>query len=91
MRFKKSPQIPGAGRTRAWHHHESHTPSPGAILLAWGNFTGPFYLVKWPKQIRRQCMLHRVSKVHIPYKTCNQMPNFDAMGRKENVYLLSFH
>ena len=34
MRFKKSPQLPGAGRTRAWHHHESHTPiSPGSILL----------------------------------------------------------
>ena len=25
MRFKKSPQLPGAGRTRAWHHHGSHT------------------------------------------------------------------
>ena len=35
MRFKKSPQLPGAGRTRAWHHHGSHTAtSPGAILLA---------------------------------------------------------
>ena len=35
MRFKKSPQLPGAGRTRAWHHHGSHTPtSPGAILLS---------------------------------------------------------
>ena len=34
MRFKKSPQLPGAGRTRAWHHHGSHTPtSPRAILL----------------------------------------------------------
>ena len=38
MRFKKTPQLPGAGRTRAWHYHGSHTPtSPGAILL-----------VKWP-------------------------------------------
>ena len=34
MRFKKSLQLPGAGRTMAWHHHGSHTPtSPGAILL----------------------------------------------------------
>ena len=33
MRFKKSPQLPGAGRTRAWHHHGSHMP------------TSP---VKWP-------------------------------------------
>ena len=35
MRFKKSPhlKIPGAVRTRAWHHHGSHMPtSPGAIL-----------------------------------------------------------
>ena len=32
MRFEKSPQLPGAGRTRAGHHHGSHTPtSPGAI------------------------------------------------------------
>ena len=33
MRFKKNPQYPGAGRTRAWHHHGSDTPtSPRAIL-----------------------------------------------------------
>ena len=26
------PQLPGAGRTSAWHHHGSHTPaSPRAI------------------------------------------------------------
>ena len=38
MRFKKRPQLPGAGRTRGWHHHGSHThTSPGAILN-----------VKWP-------------------------------------------
>ena len=38
MRFKVSPQLPGAERTRAWHQNGSHTPtSPGAILL-----------VKWP-------------------------------------------
>ena len=38
MRFKKRPQLPGAGRSRAGHHHGSHMPtSPGAILL-----------VKWP-------------------------------------------
>ena len=39
MRFKKkSPQLHGAGRTWAGHHHGSHTP----LLL------GPFYIVKWP-------------------------------------------
>ena len=33
-RFKKSSQLPGAGGTRAWHHHGSHTPtSPRAVLL----------------------------------------------------------
>ena len=34
MRFKKGSQLPGAGRTRAGHHHGSHTPtSPEAVLL----------------------------------------------------------
>ena len=34
MRFKKSPQLPGAGRTKAWHHHGSDTPtSPRAIFV----------------------------------------------------------
>ena len=38
MRFKKLPQLPGAGRTRAGYHHVSHTPTfPEAILLG-----------KWP-------------------------------------------
>ena len=49
MRFKKSPWLPGAGRTRTWHHHGSHTPtSPGAILLGKMAFH--------TKQIRRQCI-----------------------------------
>ena len=34
MRFKKGPQLPGAGRARVWHHHGSDTPtSPWAILV----------------------------------------------------------
>ena len=34
MRFKKSPQLPGAGRTRAWHDHGSDTPtSPRANFV----------------------------------------------------------
>ena len=38
LRFKKCPQLPGAGRKWAGHHHGSHTPtSTGAILLS-----------KWP-------------------------------------------
>ena len=48
MRFKNSPQLPGAGRTRAGHHHGSHTPtSPGAILLS--------KMACQPKHIGRQC------------------------------------
>ena len=49
MRFKKWPQLPGAGRTRAGHHHGSHTPtSPGAILLS--------KMACQPKHIGRQCI-----------------------------------
>ena len=34
MRFKKSPQVPGAGSARAWHHHGSDTPTfPRAIYV----------------------------------------------------------
>ena len=48
MRFKKCPQLPGAGRTRAWHHDGSHTPtSPGAILIS--------EIACQPKHFGRQC------------------------------------
>ena len=48
MRFKVSPQLPGAGRTRAGHHHGSHTPtSPEVILLG--------KMAHHTKQIRREC------------------------------------
>ena len=37
MRFKKSPQLPGAGRTRAGHHHGSDmSTSPRAVLYHTG-------------------------------------------------------
>ena len=50
MRFKKSPQLPGAVRTRAGHNHGSHTPtSPGAIFLSKMAFQ--------PKHIGRQCIV----------------------------------
>ena len=49
MRFKKGPQLPGAGRTRAWHHHGSHTPtSREAVLLG--------KMAYHPKQFYRQCI-----------------------------------
>ena len=50
MRFKKSPQLPGAGRTWAGHHHGSHTPtSTGAILLS--------KMACQPKHFGRQCTM----------------------------------
>ena len=50
MRFKNSPQLPGAQRTRAGHHHGSDTPtSPRAIYVLksanGGLFYTPLYLV----------------------------------------------
>ena len=61
MRFKKSPQLPGAGRTRAGHHHGSHTPtSPEAILL--GKMT------HHTKHIRRECIPTN------QYSQCDQIP-----------------
>ena len=51
MRFKKSPQLPGARRTWAGHHHGSHTPtSTGAILLS--------KMACQPKHFGRQCKGH---------------------------------
>ena len=50
MRFKKLPQLPGAGKTRAGHHYGSHTPtSPGTILLG--------KMAYHTKQIHRECIL----------------------------------
>ena len=46
MRFKKLPQLPGAGRTRAGHHHGSNTPTSPVLLGKMAYHT---------KQIRRQC------------------------------------
>jgi hypothetical protein len=49
MRFKYGPQLPGAGRKRAGHHHGSHTPtSPGTISLG--------KMAYHTKQIRRECI-----------------------------------
>ena len=49
MRFKNGPQLPGAGRTGAGHHHGSHTPtSTGTVLLD--------KMAYHTKQICQQCM-----------------------------------
>ena len=48
MRLKYGPHLPGAGRTRAGHHHGSHTPtSAEAVLLGKMSYH--------TKQIRREC------------------------------------
>ena len=58
MRFKKRPQLPGAGRTRAGHHHGSHTPtSPEAVSLG--------KMAYHTKQIHRQCIHNTVENVSI--------------------------
>ena len=56
MRFKNSPQLPGAGRRRAGHHHGSHTPtSPVVILLS--------KMACQPKHFGRQCISNRWSQM----------------------------
>ena len=74
MRFKKRPQLPGAGRIRAWHHHGSHTPtSPGAILL------GKMVLVEWPITPNKSAgsvillFVCNLEKIWLPWKKC--LPN----------------
>ena len=50
MSLKKRPQLPGAGRTRMWRHHGSHTTtSPGTILLG--------KMAYHTKKIRRECII----------------------------------
>ena len=72
MRFKKSPQLPGAGRTWAGHHHGSHTPtSTGAILLSkMGK------MACQPKHFGCQCTNKKDAikkwKVHIQWNTWKQ-------------------
>ena len=56
MRFKNGPQLPGAGRKRAGHHHGSHTPTfPGTISLG--------KMAYHTKQIRRECIVRRTQNL----------------------------
>ena len=69
MRFKKSPLLPGAGRTGVGHGHGRHMPtSPEAVLLG--------KMAYRTKQIRRQCMLpffsHSRSELEFRYHFCFQ-------------------
>ena len=69
MRFKKWPQLPGAGKSRVGHHHKSHTPtSPEAILLR--------KMAHHTKQIRRECRLPLkvFYWIFLYIKTCNFEP-----------------
>ena len=75
MRFIKSPQLPGAGRTWAWHYHGSHMPtSPGAILLSKTAFQ--------PKHFGRQCILFLFSKLNHVDKYFASMQKIFNMGDK---------
>ena len=57
MRFKNGPQLPGAGRKRAGHHHGSHTPtSLGTISLG--------KMAYHTKQIHRECIYKTKGHVH---------------------------
>ena len=40
MRLKKSPQLPGAGRSRTWHHHGSDTPTSHRAILQHSSLLG---------------------------------------------------
>ena len=72
MRFKKWPQLPGAGRTRAGHHHGSHTPtSPEAVLLG--------EMAYHTKQIHRQCNLN-LEELSI-YLDWSQGSNWTEVGQ----------
>ena len=60
MRFKDSPQLLGAGRARAWHHHGSHTPtSSRSILLC------------HTKHFRRQCTSRKSLLCKNGHKFCS--------------------
>ena len=84
MRFKKSPQVPGAGRTRAWYHHGSHTPTyPGAILLG--------KIAYHTKQIRRQCTTsqRKLSGLFASKLGCsNTLEIFEAINRSPSISVL---
>ena len=83
MRFKKSSELPGAGRTRAWHHHGSHTPtSPGAILLGKMAYS--------PKQIRRQCRLSNCVPSGAIYLACKEFSQIlvQPARRFQNYHLM---
>ena len=41
MRFKKSPHLPGAGRTKVWHHHGSDTSTAPRAIFVLKSAKGP--------------------------------------------------
>ena len=52
MRFKNTPQLPGAGRARAWHDHGSDThTSPRAIYVLKSLNGGLFYTPLYVKGV----------------------------------------
>ena len=84
LRFKNGPQLPGAGRTRAGHHHGSHMPtSPGAILLS--------KMACQPKHIGHQCICWMFSSIFRIKERQNVMEdcaNICVLLRKAELYLI---
>ena len=85
MRFKKRPQLPGAGRTRAGHYHGSHTPtSPGAILSYQTNPPAVYIAVLIRLPLLKSFSNHGVVSMKIFSK------NFSFIGKKYQLFLQLF-
>ena len=66
MRFKNKHQLPVAGRTRAWHHHRSDTPtSPRAIYVLKSANGGLFYTPLYFNQLIGAMSLHRNQRLQM--------------------------
>ena len=95
MRFKKSPQLPGAGRTRARHYHRSHTAtSPVANLLSkmacQPKHFGPQCISFWVA-IKKKTNTNEMEKGHMlkqntagskKFFTCNAFKKLQIFGWK---------
>ena len=82
MRFKKSPQLPEAGRTRAGHHHGSHTPtSPEAVLLG--------KMAHHTKKIRQQCIIIENKSLLLEHKVISPKQQFLGIILCSFMYLSS--
>ena len=68
MRFKNSPQLPGAGRRRAWHHHRSDIlTSRRAIYVLKSANGGLFYTPLYDTWYKQICTQPPVQDLHEPW------------------------